>query len=112
MGIFTIRRLLIFTSEATWQPSDWQVELQPSPLVVLPSSHCSPAAALVWPSPHTGSVQSESQLPVSTPEESQASPGSTLPSPQCAQLSTGVRQVENSEVDPPESVAVADPPRS
>ena len=30
--------------------SIWQVEEQPSPLTVLPSSHCSPEST--WPSPH------------------------------------------------------------
>jgi hypothetical protein len=35
-------------------PSVWHVALQPSPLIVLPSSHCSPASTM--PLPHTGTT--------------------------------------------------------
>ena len=83
-GRFFIRYRLEKAS-VLFRYSDWQVELQPSPSVVLPSSHCSPAAALVWPSPQTTGVQSESQEAVSTPPSSQSSwPDQTKPSPQYA----------------------------
>src|SRR5262245_7372396 len=61
------------------------VSVQPSPSMALPSSHCSPAAEFQTPSPHTGTVQSESQL-AELPAVSQDSPavGFSLPSPHVA----------------------------
>ena len=39
------------------QPSGWQVDEQPSPLTLLPSSHTSPSAAVMTPSPQNPGVQ-------------------------------------------------------
>src|SRR6185369_14955808 len=65
---------------------------QPSPLVVLPSSHCSPLSTL--PLPHTGSMVQEAEQPspgTSLPS-SHSSPGSTLPSPQVGLFPLGPPQ--------------------
>src|SRR5690606_16237867 len=65
------------------QVGSLQMLLQPSTSFVLPSSHCSPAAELVIPSPQTGAVQSASQVAL-WPAVSQVSPAAVLviPSPQ------------------------------
>jgi len=61
--------------------SVWQVALQPSPLVVLPSSHCSPADAFTIASPHRAVVQLLLHV-ADSPPVSHCSPFSTLPLPQ------------------------------
>src|SRR6185436_6547825 len=61
----------------------------PSELLVLPSSHCSPASTM--PSPHTGMMQlfrQPSELLVLP--SSHASPASRFPSPQTVQLARQV----------------------
>lgn len=58
-----------------------QLALQPSPPVVSPSSHASAATGLKTLSPHTGSVQSWSQVAVSIPPDSHCSPGSIFEFP-------------------------------
>src|SRR3954466_5679320 len=57
----------------------WHVVLQPSVLSVLPSSHCSLAAALRCPSPHSAVVQSASHVAVSAP----MAPGSHASTSDC-----------------------------
>ena len=60
-----------------------QFESQPSPLVALPSSHCSPAVTM--PLPHPVGVQFESQpSPSMRLPSSQLSPPRSKPSPQTA----------------------------
>src|SRR6187399_458950 len=64
-----------------------QVLLQPSTVLVLPSSHCSLAAELVVPSPQVASVQLASQV-ADWPEVSHCSLAAELvvPSPQVASV--------------------------
>src|SRR3990172_9322015 len=61
--------------------SVWQVEEQPSPSVLLPSSHPSPAVALSVPSPHATAVQLVSHV-ADSPPSSHVSVPKTSPSPQ------------------------------
>src|SRR5262249_43449393 len=67
--------------------SAWQVEEQPSPSAVLPSSHCSPLTASTWPSPQT-----------SVPKQSarQPSPDVVLPSSQTSLTLLMVPSPQNS----------------
>src|SRR6266571_7205536 len=79
--------------------STWQVAEQPSPLVVLPSSHCSPGSSV--PLPHTAaqscgqdrgsSLASQTRLPHRTPSAQpaeQPSPFAVLPSSHCSPASS------------------------
>jgi hypothetical protein len=68
--------------------SSVQVELQPSPLMVLPSSQASGVAVFRMPSPQTRSVQSTSQVAVGSVAASQASPALTTPFPHAEPVQT------------------------
>ena len=67
------------TTTFGWGVSFWQVEEQPSPLLVLPSSHCSPVSTM--PLPQTAPGVSFWQV------EEQPSPLLVLPSSHCSPVS-------------------------
>src|SRR5882724_11431464 len=56
------------------QISLWHLSSQPSPEMLLPSSHSSPASVFLIPSPQRDAVQLTSHAAVCTPHVSQASP--------------------------------------
>ena len=75
------------TDLITYSDLLWQLALQPSPSLLLPSSHCS--GVVVWsltkPSPQDAKVQSESHVAL-LPPSSHSSPKSTTESPQSGVL--------------------------
>ena len=84
------------------QDSDRQAAEQPSPGVVLPSSHTSPALRFMFPFPHDESWQVSSQV-ADSPPSSHGSPADAFltPSPQ----TTGVQSASHTADSPPSSHA-------
>jgi len=57
VAVVHARSALIGIGVVVWNGSTWHAELQPSPSVLLPSSHCSPSPNWVRPSPQRSTLQ-------------------------------------------------------